>query len=693
MAELGVAASAISIASIAIQVGDSIIKLKDFWNHVKEAPEEIKWLMEEIETLGFVLSGVESSKAHSDPLHLEPAFANRCLESCRKGASILEAVVKEADEEIRKRRKVGGVKAVLKKGTIERLKERLRSAQLMLMLSNQAYSERRALQKQRHELHREWAELQQRQLDELRTSVSQSTDVVLSLHTTVGQQASLASPSLCNSRPSHAATASDSLERTDASVQKAQKRQQTFLARLGGPRWLPLIGRVLEVSGSRAPCGWNFSIRTYNVVSRHSPAMQFAARGKLSELQKLITEGKASLLDRDEYGRTLLSIAVANQRLEIVKFIIGQGFDDTGHPSIFFTGITRWERKISNEDIMELLRLIVPITDFDYLDHHRKIDSLTLTFVGEVDLFAWILRQSGCSFRNLSISERVDCCTNLLFHNDAWVGLNQPDAAGLVRLVFENMKLDPTVCKTTDNIGRSLIHAIARDFSCVTEGQLVSDLHRNEFSTVYDLPHYSSELLSLLQDVIRANSNLHGLAFQQLPAYLGIGGAHLRTPLLMAFSGVFWNASELARACGLIKVARLTMIAWIEQLQTMGIDLLEYGRKEKELHIQEKVAKEYFGHYLCRSICPKIRLISFTYGPEPADWHFWFTEVMENYFIQFWDMVDHPERAMPGAWIEDDEDFVFDLYKPYDSEYDSPPTIEDCDRWKPSDEPWRDFFF
>jgi len=141
MAELGVAASAISVASIAIQVGDSIIKLKDFWNHVKEAPEEIKWLMEEIQNLGLVLSGVESSKAHNDPLHLEPAFANRCLELCRKGASILEAVVKEADEEIRKRRKVGGVKAVLKKGTIERLKERLRSSQLMLMLSNQAYSE------------------------------------------------------------------------------------------------------------------------------------------------------------------------------------------------------------------------------------------------------------------------------------------------------------------------------------------------------------------------------------------------------------------------------------------------------------------------------------------------------------------------------------------------------------------------
>ncbi|TVY26033.1 hypothetical protein LHYA1_G005479 [Lachnellula hyalina] len=359
MAELGVAASAISIASIAIQVGDSIIKLKDFWNHVKEAPEEIKWLIEEIETLGFVLSGVESSKTHSDPPHLEPAFANRCLESCRKGASILEAVVKEADEEIRKRRKVGGVKAVLKKGTIERLKERLRmripiSTTLVSIADN--FGGYRALHKQRHELHREWAELQQRQLDELRTSVTQSTDAVLSLHTTVGQQEKLASPSLCNSRPSHAATTSDSLERTATGVQKAQKRQQTILARLRGPRWIPLMSRVLEISGSKAPSGWDFSIRTYNVVPLDSPVMQFARRGELSKLQGLITEGKASLLDRSEYGETLLNVrtflfvlssyndrmfetskpntsqaAVANQRLEVVKFILCQSFDDTNH--------------------------------------------------------------------------------------------------------------------------------------------------------------------------------------------------------------------------------------------------------------------------------------------------------------------------------------------------------------------------
>ncbi|TVY41704.1 hypothetical protein LOCC1_G005526 [Lachnellula occidentalis] len=568
MAELGVAASAISIVSIAIQVGDSIIKLKDFWNHVKEAPEEIKWLMEEIETLGLVLSGVESSKAHDDPPHLEPAFASRCLELCRTGAGILEAVVKEAGEEIRKRRRVGGMKAVLKKGTIERLKERLRSAQLMLMLSNQAYSQ--ALQKQRHELQREWAELQHRQLDELRTCIACIT-VTIQLYTFPGS-----------------------------------------------------------------------------------------------------------------IGHPIIEAAVSNGELEVAKFVISRGFDGTKDPTLFFEAISGGPYLIPRNPI-ELLRFVAPIPDFDYLDHHMKLELLNVSFWGNVELFTWILRQSGCSFRNLSISERVSYSARLLLR-----GVGHADTARFVRIVFENMKLDSTVCKTTDYLGRSLVQCITWNFTAITkEGQRVSDQCGNEFCAVDHFPHCSSEMLSLLQEVIRADSNLHGLAFYLVGPDFSFREASLQMPLLLAFSGSLRSAhsiSELGREDRFIEIARSCMMAWIEQLQIVGIDLVEYGRKEKELHIQEKVSKECFA-YCMREKLSKLRLTSFTYGPEPADWQFWFTEVMENYFTQFWDMVDHPERAMPGAWVEDDER-LYDGYATYDPEYDSPPTVEDCDRWKPDHGPW-----
>jgi cell division protein FtsX len=48
-------------------------------------------------------------------------------------------VVKEVEANIKRRKRVGSVKAVLKRDAIEKLKERLMTAQSMLMLSNNMY--------------------------------------------------------------------------------------------------------------------------------------------------------------------------------------------------------------------------------------------------------------------------------------------------------------------------------------------------------------------------------------------------------------------------------------------------------------------------------------------------------------------------------------------------------------------------
>lgn len=137
MAELGIAASGIGIASLALQVGDCIVKLKTFCDAVKNAPEEIGYLIEEIETLSLVLSEFEASDAAVSTIRQEST--SRCLLFCQKAASILSELVKDVEAEIRKRKRIGSVKAVLKRDAIKKLRERLMSAQSMLMLSNQIY--------------------------------------------------------------------------------------------------------------------------------------------------------------------------------------------------------------------------------------------------------------------------------------------------------------------------------------------------------------------------------------------------------------------------------------------------------------------------------------------------------------------------------------------------------------------------
>jgi hypothetical protein len=97
---------------------------------------------------------------------------------------------------------------------------------------------------------------------------------------------------------------------------------------------------------------------------------------------------------------------------------------------------------------------------------------------------------------------------------------------------------------------------------------------------------------------------------------------------------------------------------WLEQLRYSGIDLRRYGRKEKSLWEDPRVNREWAYPEVGKrdqwtGNWRRIRLINFIYGPEPGDWRFWIEPVIPNFFMQFWEMVDHPERAMPGAWEED----------------------------------------
>jgi hypothetical protein len=141
MAELGVISGSLGMVSLAIQVAESVKKVKGFLDSVKEAPEEIRYILRQIEALGLVLSNCDTeederlvSEAVSASIETSKTFLIRAGEA-------LEMAVKDLEIEIRKGKKMGSFKAVLKQGIIDRLRQRLRDAQDLLVLSNQYYSQ------------------------------------------------------------------------------------------------------------------------------------------------------------------------------------------------------------------------------------------------------------------------------------------------------------------------------------------------------------------------------------------------------------------------------------------------------------------------------------------------------------------------------------------------------------------------
>ena len=147
MAELvGVVASGISIATLAAQIANSVIKLKGYWSNRKEAPEDIRLLIVELEDVQFILSDIEEDQRCNPILRTASGSisASRCLERCKRGADLLKNLTDKLEAEITstsKRKKTwASAKVILEKDRLQKYKLQLERAFRVLTLSYQFYT-------------------------------------------------------------------------------------------------------------------------------------------------------------------------------------------------------------------------------------------------------------------------------------------------------------------------------------------------------------------------------------------------------------------------------------------------------------------------------------------------------------------------------------------------------------------------
>jgi hypothetical protein len=94
------------------------------------------------------------------------------------------------------------------------------------------------------------------------------------------------------------------------------------------------------------------------------------------------------------------------------------------------------------------------------------------------------------------------------------------------------------------------------------------------------------------------------------------------------------------------------LLTWLQTLQGFGIDLERYGKTEHKLFYQESSSWRNLELSMpgCRGGVYLLRLIGLQVGPEPEDWKVWVSEPSDEFAGDFWDMLEHPERTIPGAW-------------------------------------------
>ncbi|TGO42042.1 hypothetical protein BHYA_0013g00450 [Botrytis hyacinthi] len=295
-------------------------------------------------------------------------------------------------------------------------------------------------------------------------------------------------------------------------------------------------------------------------------------------------------------------------------------------------------------DSFAAMRYLVPRADHDVISNLHDLLDYCCWITPEA--FDWILRSTENPIHERSQQER----TLLVLRISE---CNLMHMKEVVWLTLDNMNME-TCVQNLKKAGFFML--LERIIHCL--GFIVAN-HRvvcSKGSCMAPYEDYLKDHLNLVHDLFLAGSKFYHLK----DTYRDYHHSFLLQLLKGATSYVVSGPGHRTNASfdlleGNLKNSTGT---WLDQLMSEGIDLVEYGQWEKKIlgidQFYETFWYRYVSSHLGEEYYYVVSLLNFTYGPKKSDWQFWFTIepecIREGCVKDFWDMVENPERQIPGAW-------------------------------------------
>ena len=147
MAEVfvGTLASGVTIGALGAQITIGVVKLKSLWNQIKDAPEDLRDLIEELEMLSQLLADAERDQEQNplSGLVLDPHSKSQCLRYCKKSVIQLKELTDDFADALETKGKLrktwSSAKIVFKKNETRRFESKLKRSIRLLSISLQLY--------------------------------------------------------------------------------------------------------------------------------------------------------------------------------------------------------------------------------------------------------------------------------------------------------------------------------------------------------------------------------------------------------------------------------------------------------------------------------------------------------------------------------------------------------------------------
>ncbi|KAF7174260.1 hypothetical protein CNMCM6106_008463 [Aspergillus hiratsukae] len=590
MAEiLGVVGSAISILQLVEQTIQTINRVRHVRNFMGTISDELEKFLDDIEIVQAVLLALRPDMVKLRVLSLP--LIERRLQRFQVDLTVLASVIQNQRDRVGNRR--AKFKLFLKKDRLQKQRESLeniRHTLNTLLLLQQTYNS---------------AHVRDLRLIEDKTGISTAT---------------LQASSDCQEQEYN------SRRPKDLQNIGPRKTRGTKVFSFRTP--LLFVDRFWNINITGITSGWNFSIRSYSVIS--SAIIRHCIDGNIEEIQRLFDNHHASPFDCTDDGRTLLHIAAAYGQLEVCKFLLQNGADPPVRES---SGRTPLESGNIGYDLyvdkprnlhgtLELYRLLLRDNEDVILEKPNSTWVGEFWFQGPPEALTLIQESLFVDYYSLPIEFRFRRAMSL----KSWSsGGPSPE---MFRIAMGSDSIDPAAYHLTDEYGHTLLFEIAELMSVDIANSREDDL---------------SGWRELIREAIQAGADLchisSGIYYTPLAVFLFFQGMNLR---------------KIKRA--IYKINHILQ-RWALELQSAGVDLAVYGSKESALWKSGAVDPFFYddlrlSDQVRSGELLKVHLFSLSYGPSPEDWHVWVANPVDELVGEFWEMIERKEEAMPGAWVE-----------------------------------------
>lgn len=312
-------------------------------------------------------------------------------------------------------------------------------------------------------------------------------------------------------------------------------------------------------------------------------------------------------------------------RTKMISFLLDQGADPNCSDHLPLGSFSHYQSTaLDLESLVPSMRVMFRHIDLTYQSEEEWAVSVLSKFLGTPEEFSFLQQHICPSFYQLS--KKIRLRVGLSMARAVLPLLVDPSTPKVIRIVLKMDILEPDDFKFCQELNSTLIHYTAKQIGvCQQFLQRSGGAHAFQ-STI-------GAWIGLCHDFLSVGIDIHYM----------IDG---RTPLISCIEGWLPDLSPPA-------ANQFVVPLWLEQLEAVGVDLSEYGKAEEFIWKNQTILREFWVWDGISKMLIPLRVIGFTYGPSPKDWHLWMSDPTDSYVGEFWDMIERPVEVMPGAWPQE----------------------------------------